>query len=322
VGWIDRFDSSTKRLQRASIPTLIEALKVADSAVSWPARQALESRARKAVPALIRALMDPQPDARRNAAQVLGSIASRRRAKALTPAAVPALVGITEDPIAPVSFTAVMALAAIEPRHPAIVPALVRHAREKNPLIAAFLGEVWNSIGLLNEAVPAGLAELSRGPEPEVREAARKARRRLARQKRNLATRVPRILEALEAPGERTRYQAILKLSRLPPYSKSVLPGLVKALRDKSDHNRILAAIGLGAMGLAAREAAPALARVLEDGDAVVRSAAAESLGMIGDESALPALSAALSDESPEVSSAAAEAIDEIRSLKAPRSRR
>ncbi len=315
MAWRDRFDRTKKSLDGAGISTLIESLKSPDSAVSWPARQFLEAQPRKAVPALIRALENPSPEARRNAAQVMGTIASQMKAKAVLPGAVPGLVKLLADRNARVAFTALMALAAVDPRNQDLIPALMRHTRNRNPLVSGFIDEVWEEIGLLSGAASAALIEASRDPDPVVRGAARKARRRIAARKRHLAARIPRLLRAVDAPGNRARSQAIFKLFELAPYTSSVLPGLVKALKDSDHFNRLFAAIGLGAMGTEALEAVPALAASLKDPEAVVGACAAEALGKIGSPEALTALTAVLENEDPDLRAAAADAIEEIRSL-------
>jgi len=281
--WQDRFDRTKKRLEGASVPTLIEALKNQDSAVSWPARHIIEAQPGRSVRAVIRVLKSPSPEARRNGMLALSTMAFTGKARALLPKAVPILVGLLAD--RHVGFVALMALAAIEPGHPALGPTLLRLARERHPFVSVS-GYIWEKIGLVNESVGAALAEACRDPEPAVRDAARKTRRRLADKRRRLATGVPRLLQALDAPRAQSRFRAILTLSEVALYTPSVLPGLIKALKDSDGLNRRIAAT---------------------------------VLGRIGCRSTLPALTASLRDEDPDVRAAAADAIEAIRSASPPR---
>jgi HEAT repeat protein len=107
---------------------------------------------------------------------------------------------------------------------------------------------------------------------------------------------VPFLAAAMDDPDAAVVASAILALSEIGLPATETIPQIVKRLKHENRRVRYSAAQGLGKFGPAAKVAIPALEKALSDEDQAVRSDAVEALGAIAGKSAIPALEKALSD--------------------------
>jgi HEAT repeat protein len=140
--YCDRFDRAKKNLRGAAIPVLMDSLRSPDAAVSRAARQVLEARPRESVPALVECLKNPSSKARPEAVAALGSIACQGKARALLPAAAPALADLLAKRALSIAVGALLALLAVNPRHPAIAHALVAITKRRGAFLRDFLDSI------------------------------------------------------------------------------------------------------------------------------------------------------------------------------------
>ena len=326
-------------------PALVAALTDPNSAVRWAAAEALgraESEAEVAVPALMRALADPQ--VRSIAADSLGEIGPAAQA------ALPALCDLLKDPDRNVRWTAALALvrirtSAAEPAAPLFVEAL------KSPDPRTRWDAVWYLQQLPRpERFVSGIVALLKHADPGVRTSALEALGNIGEEAKSA---LPVIKESLRDPSNNVRLAAARALSlirvedlataraaalpliallaelgqpewmredaewylnRLGPTEQVVVPAYVGMLRDKRPGVR---AWGLAALGRLGADAVPALQeiiRALQDENALVRVAAASAVWDIKEEAArcVPVLVAALHDPDDATRIRAAELLRDI----------
>jgi HEAT repeat protein len=121
-------------------------------------------------------------------------------------------------------------------------------------------------------------------------------------------TTIPLLLEALHDKQWTVRLAVIRALIEIG--DSNVTPALLHALNDRHTPLREAAAEALGRLGSPA--AVPGLLQALGDNDGFVRRSAAEALGEIGNADALPDLIKVLQDSDAHVRWAAAEALGKI----------
>jgi HEAT repeat protein len=121
-------------------------------------------------------------------------------------------------------------------------------------------------------------------------------------------TTVPMLLEAIHDPYVNVRRAVIYGLIEIGDIH--VTPALLEALNDEYAGVREIAAEALGRISSPA--AVPGLLMALEDEDGFVRRSAADALGAIGNVAAVPELANALRDSEVHVRWAAAEALGKI----------
>lgn len=194
------------------LPRLIEALKVEDVR---PRAAAIIARigpeAKDAVPALIGALGDPDPDTRNEVLFALAAIGPDAAQ------AVPALVKALDDPGENVSYAACYALGKVGPAAMAAKPALQKCLGSSDEF--ACMASAW------------ALACI----HPECKETAAKS--------------VPILAKALAEPDALSRLHAAEALRRLGPCAKDAVPALKKALQDDNPDVREAAGQALQAIG-------------------------------------------------------------------------
>jgi HEAT repeat protein len=287
----------------------------------------------------LRALEGPDPVRRAEAARALG----RRRVEA----AVPALTRALRDPDARVRAGAADGLASLgEPARPAVPALREALAAEPDPAAALALGWAlrkhqadvrpwverirpalrapealtrYNAALLLYglvdgmELYPVVFATIGTGigqglsnPESVLGEI-------VGREVRF----VPLLLDGTARGSTPQRMAAALLLSRYDPPPPPAVPAVVRLLGEPEVDLRRRGAAALARMGRPARAATPELVRALRDPDEEVRANAAWALGNVSSVSPLPAtapaLLAALGDPSPKVRGEAARALGELR---------
>lgn len=203
----------------------------------------LGAEAAEAVPALVKAVADPDPQVRVYAAWALARLSTDAEP------AVPALIDMLDDAAQPAVGPPgwVMASYALGQIGPGAVPALAKAVQSHDPLVCRGAGSALHLIGA--EARPA----------------------------------VPALMKVLEeGHSSDTRISAIYALKGIGPEAKAAVPLLIKALDCEDFHTQYFAAQALGAMGKEAQAAVPALRRKVKEGVASVRRHAAAALGDIG----------------------------------------
>jgi HEAT repeat protein len=233
-------------------------------------------------PALMASLQDPNPEARRRAAEELYATASTLpdpKRREWQQAASRVLAESLRDPSEKIRFRAASALRGAGSPAPEAVEALVK-----------CLGD--SSARVREEA---SWAIYQMGP------AAKSA--------------VPALLTQVTNPVFKERHLAVAVLGQIGPAAASAVPALARALGDSDARVRDAAASALSKIGPSAAGATHALADTLRnDSNAGVRRLAAWALWHIGPaaSAAVPALKAALADPSPEVREEAALALKAI----------
>jgi HEAT repeat protein len=198
-------------LGEKAVPRLIAALKVEQIR---PKAAAIIARigppAKAAVPALVDALSDPNPETRSELLFALAAIGPDAEA------AVPAATRALEDPDMNVRYGACFALGKI--------------GKAAIPAKAALHKNLGGDDEFLSMASAWALACI----HPECSETAPKS--------------VPILIKALEEPDPLTRIHAAESLQGLGPLAKDAVPALKKALKDDDEHVRQAAAKALKAV--------------------------------------------------------------------------
>ena len=237
----------------------------------------LASCGKPAVPALTRALADPDKDLRVSAAYALGGIGDDASD------AIPGLLAALADTDQDLRRAAAGALGRIPEALVLLACALRSGDRQPG----------WSAAGALAEigkpALPA-LVEALDHPEAEVRGRSAWA---LGRAEAMPDETAQALVECLADPDEAVRCQAAVALRRFRP-----VPVLAEALTRPEPAIRLFAATELGGLGPRAGKALAALTAALGDPEWDVRSHAAWALGQLGPEAAeaIPALHKALGD--------------------------
>ena len=262
-------------------------------------------RHRRAVPALMRALGDPDDNVRFHAVEALGRIGAREAADAV------AAVAETRD--FAVAFAALDALAMIG--EPSVAHRLVPLLDDD--LLQTAAAEALGRIGREDAAAPlAALLGRPGAPVAEIAGALAALHRRLE-EDREQGELVAGLARAAATPDAVRRLAAALASARGPDRAALVTvlgwlegDGVERALAGALADPLVRRAAGetLGRRGAAALE--PLLGQLASD-DEEARKAAAAALGRVGAGSAVPAL-AALLDEDPELAVVAAGALGHI----------
>src|SRR5262249_10564766 len=204
-----------------------------------------------AVPALIRALQDPEKEVRQAAISALGA------AGAEAAAAVPDLVALLPQD-GPRGLHVVRPLGAIGP---AAVPALIRALRGRDADVRSRAAQALRLIGPEARAAAPTLVEVLRDPEARVRVRAAEALWQVARDPAGAA-----LLPAVRGGGDGALGRdAARVLGQMGPAARPAVPALVEALRDADNATGVLVAEVLGRIGPGAAAAVPALAEALRE---------------------------------------------------------
>ncbi len=244
-----------------------------DPAVRGQAAWALGRRgapARPAVPALVRALGDPQESVRWNAAVALGQIGSAL--------ARPALFASLGDPRQTVRWRSAEALNAIGLDGARDVPALTAALSSSDTYVRAFAAWSLGEMGPVAGPAEEPLARAALDPDLGLRGAAATALGRIGLADREALATLGR---GLRDAGWEERWRAARALGLLGPAAAPEVPDLMAGLGDASDRVRRESAKALGRIGPAAESALPALAAARRDPSEGVREAVVAAVNLI-----------------------------------------
>jgi HEAT repeat protein len=291
---------------KLALPTLIRAAKENNPEIKKASFEALGNigpAAVEAVAILVAALNEPDQDVRSCAADALGRIGP------VTIEVVPALAAALKDRERHVRSRAADALGNIGLGAVEAVPALLGALKDPDIAVWSSATDALGNIGpAAVEAVPALVAALKEDPERPAKSRSYPVRSRAADALVKIGPdAVPALVATLKDPHYDIQSCAADALGKIGP---DAVPALIAALGESESHTRSCAADALAKMGPAAIEAVPALLAALEDSDTLfVRPKAAKALGNIGPAAvaAVPLLVAALG-----VNSSAVEALGKI----------
>jgi len=257
------------KIGRDAVPALVEALGDAEPDQDWRIIQVLKDigpEAAEAVPALIEAIRCFGE--RESAMEALGEIGPSAQA------AVPLLEGFLEHPEGNVQVAAATALWKITGQEDKVVAVLCRNLNYFCPDVRRDAAHSLGCIGFTTKEVLAVLVRALEEDEADGRLAAAEA----------LGEMGPAAKPALPALRKRLRGEANMCIAaaaaiwEITGEADEALPGFVHALVAPEWSCRMRAAEALGRMGHAAKEAIPALEKTTEDQSESVRQAAEKAL--------------------------------------------
>lgn len=235
--------------------------------------------ARDVVSGYLPALWDADPEVRRKACVVLGSLGP------VAKPAVASLITMLDDTDELVRERAVGALGMIGIPQTDIVAALTKAMHDSASIVRyRATAQFAFHIPVTVASVPT-LMELRNDQDKSVASLAEVA---LERAGQNDRQDVSNLVSLLERPGEKD--YALQQLAQLGPAAADAAPVLIAVLKDSLALNRYLAAEALRAIGPTAEEAVPALIAALRDPDPIVTESATEALEAIGTPEALKAI--------------------------------
>lgn len=179
----------------------------------------------------------------------------------------------------------------------------------------------WDAIRALGEiglpALPT-LRECLQHKSSRVRTAATHAFRKMVEEVRRKNQKfhpevVAPLATALEDADKEVFTGAMWALQTIGPPAKETTPRLIKFLEHPDSDVRLSAVTALGEIGPAAKAAAPALERASSDSNSDVRRMAAQSLANIAGKAAIPTLEKMLSDDNGRVRTEVVKALGTIR---------
>jgi HEAT repeat protein len=307
---------------RSAVPALIRLLKrsCAEKYVGRRTRgivvHTLISVGETAVPFLIEALSDEDPEVRCGLIRALGIVGVKSKD------VMPALIGMASDKEPSVRIYAARAFGHIGLAAAPGVPGLIRMLSDKaiEGNVAREAAEALGRMGPgARDAIPA-LVQVARGGPYKNGYIASNAARALGLIGDATGKVIPTLIEALGSKDSHLRFCAVEALGRLGPMAKAAVPQLIQAVKDKDTNVRQGAVIALGQIGPAAREGVPALIHMLKEWDIYASYPAIQALGRIGPDAAaaIPALTKALKSESEFTRNAARQALKAIRGTGGP----
>lgn len=253
------------------------------------ARRAISTSAEDAVPVLLEALKDEDPDVRRAAVQTLGQLGQLGSRDARD--AVPALLATLKSAPVTVQSEAALALGRIGAEPSAVVPALADALTHPDPAVRFQAARALSLLGDRAAAAKPGLENaLAEGDvglrfiaartllaiDPEADVGDPDSLSAAAEQE------VAQLLAVIKAEDPQRKRQAVVTLRHIGPAAVAGVPDLVAALVAAEPPLRGELAASLRAISAAALAEVPELVEDLRRGDAESRVWAAEALGRMG----------------------------------------
>ncbi len=292
------------------VEVLVRMLKSKAGVQRWGAVVALGNLSpppKGVVPALVAAMKDELPVARRGAANALGRYLGSDRKTALH-----ALLAAMNDPDLWVRITAGQSLASHGEAAAEAVPPIIRLLRNEDPNVRGQAAEILGKFGPSARVASAALLVALDDVKDHVRKSAENALNAVSPIESRTADLA---LEALRQGDISQRLAAVCDLVRPRSTAQQEIhptthvEALRMALGNPAPEVRATAAAALGRLGRQAAEVAPALLATMKDEMPEVRVLSATALGRVapGDEKAIEALGLALTgDPDVDVQSAAA----------------
>ncbi len=269
---------------KSAVPALVDlALNDPDQDTSAAAATAIHTldlqASREVVAGYLPALWEADPEVRRKACVVLGSLGPVAK-----PAVAP-LITMLDDTDELVRERAVGALGTIGIPQAEIVAALTKAMRDPASVVRyRAVAQFAFHIPVTATSLPT-LMELRNDQDKSVASLAEVALEHAGQTDRQDLS---NLIALLERPGEKD--YALQQLAQLGPEAADAAPVLIPVLKDSLALNRYLAAEALRAIGPAAEAAVPDLIAALHDPDPIVIESAAEALEAIGTPEALKAI--------------------------------
>jgi HEAT repeat protein len=222
--------------------------------------------AKDAVPAIAKALSDPDKEMRNAAGKALARIG---------PTAVPVFIQELKNPASRNDILSARNLALIGPDAADAVPALTECLKQKDNDLLATAAHALGEIGPPSWKAATSLTLLLGDGNPEVQKQARAALAKIG------PGAIPALRGALKSPQSPIRRRAADLLALQGSKAKDATGDLIALLKDKQPAVRKAAALSLAAIGPDASQASEALVDCVQDKDASVRAAVALALGHI-----------------------------------------
>jgi len=278
--WLAKLGPDAKGALPALVDLALHDPNQDTSAAAATAIRTLDLQAARDVAAgYLPALWEADPQVRRKACVVLGSLGP------VAKPAVASLVTMLDDTDELVRERAVGALGTIGIPQADIAAALIKAMHDPASVVRYRAAAQFAFHMPVTVAVVSSLMELRNDSDKSVAALAEVALEHADRQERQD---VANLVALLDRPGEKD--YALQQLAQLGPQAADAAPVLVGVLKDSLALNRYLAAEALRAIGPAAEEAVPELSAALHDPDPIVIESAAEALEAIGTPDALKAL--------------------------------
>ena len=278
--WLAKLGQDAKEALPALVDLALHDPNQDTSAAAGTAIRTLDLQAsREVVAGYLPALWDTNPEVRRKACVVLGSLGP------VAKPAVASLITMLDDTDELVRERAVGALGAIGIPQADIVAALIKAMHDSASAVRyRAVAQFAFHIPITATSLPT-IMELRNDQDKSVASIAEVA---LEHAGQNDRQDVANLVALLERPGEKD--YALQQLAQLGPEAADAAPALISVLKDSLALNRYLAAEALRAIGPAAEEAVPELIAALHDPDPIVIESAAEALEAIGTPEALKAI--------------------------------
>jgi len=244
---------------------------------------------RKALPDLLKALKDKDPDIRKEAIWLLGESGDKKAIPAI-------LILMKTDKEAEVQDAAVECFREFGPEGKAAIPDL-KHILITNPTDERRLFLAFKSLESIGSASVPVIVELLNSPDSTIRKNALDSLRSM---RGRAQAAVPHLVKALETQDEERRVDIIAVLRDMGPGAKAAIPTLKTLLKSLSTDVRIMASEALHTIDPKTVEGVPVLIKIIQnEQDEGIRWEAAWALGSFGPKAkaGVPALLQALQNK-------------------------
>ncbi len=256
-------------------PELTAALGDPSDFVADRSQEALQAIGAPAMPTLINALAAQNPNIRRRASEILGSMPEAGDAVAL------ALADGLDDSEISVRRAAARSIGRLIPMPEVSVPALGRRLADSSGSVREECALALSRFGPLASAAASELVSALTDNSDGVRIAAANALGRIGMDAPHAA--ISALTKNLDHSSSLVRSSSALALGRIGPQAFEATARLALSLKDLDGATRAEAASALGRIGPAAAESVPSLEQALNDDIPATRACAAQALGKIGE---------------------------------------
>jgi len=266
---------SLAKLGDAAIPSLVKALQDKDPEVRRQAAWAICNhvpRLRELLPVLMNAAKDEDADVRASVLSTMEIVDSEN------PEVFKALLSCLNDPAAVVRRSCAYCFWRMGARAAQATEPLVKLLEDKDPGTRREAMNALIKIGSLTSKHVPQLTKLLTDETWEVRSSAAEA---LGKIGAGAKPAIGALRGTLRDPHLQVRLYSAQALGRIGPEAKAAIPDLIKALKDDDDGVRTHAAQALGEFGPEAKSAIPELKRLSLDNSGIAQAFALEALKKI-----------------------------------------